>query len=468
MNTMKYITFSIVVTGALAITSLFGCSSGVSLVEFETLQADYDGVCADLATTEATLANQRTDLDHAFEDLVDADSDLETTQASLTTTKATLETTQTSLATVQATLANNQTELTDTEGILTTTQGTLATIQATLAETEATLLTTQAELASTQTTLVETEVTLASVQSDLDSTEGTLADTEGTVASTQAQLTTTQETLATTQTMLASTQSLLTTTQAELTATEEDVEFWEFLSDSWESQYVSKNTDYNTLVTWYDGIRQTINDKAYIGEHNTSYITPDDSSVAAKVLEITGGFSADVNEQWDDYKRLYDWVVNNVEYSYDSGLPILPEINGDLTWDNDYWRMPAETLADETGDCEDMAALLASMRLNYTASEGYTSWLISWVSDDTAHMAVAFPVAGGKITILDPSGQYYSWSTQGSDLLAFDVELEIDYWLNTHWAGYTGIYIYSVCTADYYVQFDTTDDFITWFNDRYS
>jgi len=57
---IKYITSSIILIGLLALTSLSGCSSGVSLTEFENLQTDYDSVCADLEDVQSTLASTQT------------------------------------------------------------------------------------------------------------------------------------------------------------------------------------------------------------------------------------------------------------------------------------------------------------------------------------------------------------------------------------------------------------------------
>ena len=53
---------------------------------------------------------------------------------------------------------------------------------------------------------------------------------------------------------------------------------------------------------------------------------------------------------------------------------------------------------------------------------------------------------------------------RGGELLSFDVETEIDYWLNTIWAEETGIYVDGVFSYDFYESFESTDEFITWFN----
>ena len=105
MNTTKYIISSIIILGLLATTSLFGCSQGVSLTDFESLQADYDDACANLVTVQATLTSTQAELDAMEDDLADAESTLGTTQATLATTQSTLADTQATLATTQTSLA---------------------------------------------------------------------------------------------------------------------------------------------------------------------------------------------------------------------------------------------------------------------------------------------------------------------------------------------------------------------------
>jgi hypothetical protein len=126
------------------------------------------------------------------------------------------------------------------------------------------------------------------------------------------------------------------------------------------------------------------------------------------VLENTGGFSGSQDDYWRDCKRLYDWVVNNIPYSSDSHIPVLPESSSvELRWQQDYWGMPSETIEDETGYCEDMAVLLTSMLRGYNKGE-YGIWVLLIRSEESGHAAVAFPVQGGSLTILDPAGNYYT------------------------------------------------------------
>lgn len=220
--------------------------------------------------------------------------------------------------------------------------------------------------------------------------------------------------------------------------------------------------DYDTFANWYDGIREEVNQRQGDLEDEKLFVTPDDTEVANKVQLLTGGYSENINEVWDDIEDMYDWVVGNIEYNSDSRLPYLPYYLSpvsSISWHQDYWRMPSETLADEVGDCEDMATLLASMIINYFSSEGYPCWCIIWHSDESGHAAVAFPVENDKLTILDPAGNYRTgtYYSLGSD----DISIAVNDWLD-HWKPEPGIYVSGVFSETVYETFDTTEEFVEW------
>ena len=77
-----------------------------------------------------------------------------------------------------------------------------------------------------------------------------------------------------------------------------------------------------------------------MSEHVRFYVTPNNPSVQAQLLEIG-----------NDLNTIYSWVGENIHYEYDS----------DVYGADDYWQFPHETLALKTGDCEDQAFLLASL-----------------------------------------------------------------------------------------------------------
>ena len=145
-------------------------------------------------------------------------------------------------------------------------------------------------------------------------------------------------------------------------------------------------------------------------------------------------------------------------------MPFLPEnISGELIWYKDCWRMPEETLGDETGDCEDMTVLLASMLLSYNEGK-YAIWLLtirSSVPEVKGHLAVAFPVASGHLTILDPAGNYYTGYPYGT-LQSETASVAISKWLS-HWATeMPGAEIVEAFSENSYNQFSSTDEFLTW------
>jgi transglutaminase-like putative cysteine protease len=125
------------------------------------------------------------------------------------------------------------------------------------------------------------------------------------------------------------------------------------------------------------------------------YIQPYHPTVqmlAARIL-----MQANTSDLWANLGALYWWIVLNVRYE--------AEPNG-----QDYWQTPLETLANGTGDCEDMAILLCSLVLAYRSdlpAECIVIGTASQVAGWAGHVAVAIPF-GTDITILDPAGQYYT------------------------------------------------------------
>ena len=118
---------------------------------------------------------------------------------------------------------------------------------------------------------------------------------------------------------------------------------------------------------------------------------------------------------------------------------------------------------DETGDCEDMALLLASMLRSYN-EPNYDVWVLlirSSVPEVPGHAAVAFPVAGGRLTILDPAGNYYTGYPYGT-LQSESASVAVSKWLS-HWAReMPGAEIVEAFSETDYQQFSSTDEFLTW------
>jgi len=303
------------------------------------------------------------------------------------------------------------------------------------------------QLNVTKNQLAHTKVQLANTLVELDATK--------------AQLTDTKTLLDTTQTQLVDTEAKLGTTKAQLVDTETQLDVTKTQLDMTAAQLETEKNKNSQMLNQYASLKGKVNVRlGDTPEDKQSFITPNNSSVSAKVVEITGRYSGDVSELWRDSKRLYSWVVSNISYSYDSYMPILPEnISGGLIWQQDYWRMPEETLEDETGDCEDMAVLLASMLRSYNKGE-YSIWVLLIRSGELGHAAVAFPVEGGQLTILDPAGNYYTG--QYGSLGSSSVSTAVNNWLS-HWQNeMPGAEIVGVFSEDVYEEFSSTDEFITW------
>ena len=223
----------------------------------------------------------------------------------------------------------------------------------------------------------------------------------------------------------------------------------------------------NQWLARYYYFREQIYTRLADGPSIMHYITPDEPAITDVVQEITEGYSPEKEEWWKDVSRINRWVSDNIKYTTDSYLPILPaNVSEDLVWQRDFWRLPVETLQDEAGDCEDVALLLASMLSNY--NEGRLEvWIIAVQNENRRHIAVAYPVEGHLIAILDPSGNYYTWHYSGSELRAYDVAVVIRYWLRDWESVMPDAEVYAIFSDQFYMPFSGTEEFVNWFRSEY-
>ncbi len=288
-------------------------------------------------------------------------------------------------------------------------------------------------------------------------TQSRLIDTMIELDNTKTKLTDVENQLDITRTQLSTTTTQLNTIETEITITR--------------NQLVAAKNENTNMLDQYDSLKEQINLRLGLNQSNRqSFITPNNTAVSAKAKEIAGSYSENINEYWRDFQILYDWVVKNIEYSSDSYMPVLPEVMaGAITWQGECWKTPEETLRDKTGDCEDMSVLLTSMLRSYNKGK-YVVWILSIESnypERKGHVAVAFPVTGGKLTILDPAGNYYT-GYQNRSIQAESASVAVSKWLS-HWSNkMPGAEIDEVFSESIYHRFSGTNEFLTWLEDRNS
>jgi hypothetical protein len=235
--------------------------------------------------------------------------------------------------------------------------------------------------------------------------------------------------------------------------------------------YNNLKSTYDQYVADYQKLR-SLTDQRLMRGNIRDFITSSDLAVVSLTYNITGktGNTTDPNSYWKDIKAIYDWVNTNIKYREDGLYPILPqnpeEIESDgLLQTNQMGQFPNETLTLRMGDCEDTAALLASMVKAYFSDQFMVECI--WITGETAgHVAVQIPFAGSKLVILDPIRDYYSHDTLGNIALN-SVSTEIYNWMNI-WRPSLGndIHVYRIFSDYMDKYFDTTEEYVTWMYNR--
>jgi hypothetical protein len=209
---------------------------------------------------------------------------------------------------------------------------------------------------------------------------------------------------------------------AELEGTYRDLEdSYTHLKDA----YIAMQGEYQSLVKSYEDWRR----------YAISYISFEDSvsrvlssSEISNLILIVRMIVSYPNDPWRSMKELYDYVRSNIKYAYDPPIPYPPPIDSleQATYIKEAFYevilAPSETLTLKQGDCEDQAILLYALircYQHYIYGEEYALWLFSIRFDNgIGHLAVALPVSGGKLTILDTAGGYYTgypWNLKAED-----------------------------------------------------
>ena len=128
-------------------------------------------------------------------------------------------------------------------------------------------------------------------------------------------------------------------------------------------------------------------------------------------------------------ETIFSWVINNLEYRYDS------ETSYGRSYNFDLLLSPVETLKYRAGDCDDFATLGATMLIN----NGYEVALAS-IHDDVyypggLHHAFLFVNVGesrilSKLPITDPNMMWRMYDSADHDWLIFDFTPG---WQSTPW-----------------------------------
>jgi hypothetical protein len=221
---------------------------------------------------------------------------------------------------------------------------------------------------------------------------------------------------------------------------------------------------YFTYVNQYKQLREKINSRLGFEGNLSDFITPLDQLVFDTMYEVSGGLESwgSIGEFWEDSMLIYNWIIENIDYAIDSPYPYLyPDPNEPVKWFSESVKYPNETLFERAGDCEDQAILLVSML--YAHNDIFTSWCFNIQWEGGGHVGVGIPLSGNRLSILDPSGKYYSGSE--NTLVSENVFDAIENWM-TH-IGDKEMKISSIFNNSDYIEFENNQEFYTWFNIKY-
>ncbi|MCX6648183.1 MAG: hypothetical protein NTV61_02170 [Candidatus Bathyarchaeota archaeon] len=225
---------------------------------------------------------------------------------------------------------------------------------------------------------------------------------------------------------------------------------YDVLKESSDSGFVKLSADYVTLKNQYDALNQMVGSDVYktIGytqmlqnyyqltlnvrtlnatlwaycdepySFRNTLTTSDVMKVESAVIEAIGSST----NAWSCYQKIHEYVTSNIKYVYDIEFPSIgqytyTDVNGvryltgfDTGTITNYIQKPEFTLQYKQGDCDDQAALeYAMVRYynKYILGSDYNLYIAEMkFSDGSGHISVFMPVSGGKITILDPAGNY--------------------------------------------------------------
>ena len=224
---------------------------------------------------------------------------------------------------------------------------------------------------------------------------------------------------------------------------------WNELVNQWNSLV----DEYNNLTTNYDAWYEYAWSVISFTNETISRIYSQEQLNYLNSIIVNNVSLTNPSDWWLSIYELYQYENKTVKYAYDEPVPEPPWIqdlmNGTYkneTFDNSYMS-PNETLSYKQGDCDDQAILLYGL-INtyekYILRSDQVEWLVYiGFNDGSGHMTVFIPIQGGKLTIMDPAGQYLTLNQNGQ-LTANNALQELqkysDYWNSDGGIKYIELY----------------------------
>ncbi len=208
------------------------------------------------------------------------------------------------------------------------------------------------------------------------------------------------------------------------------------------------NDELNTLAFFEDSLKRTLN-----------------NAELDKIGSTVNSITTSSMDSWDGRDAIYNYIVNNIEYNYDTEFLYLSGlrsniINGkntytsaDITLFRNFIQTPEYTVTNQRGDCEDQAILEYAMIMyfyRHIYGTTYRTYLadISFASGP-GHITVFVPVIDGRLCILDTAGHYRtsSWGSTTSRDATTELNQYDDYWSSNGQPPITNIKLYRIDTT---------------------
>jgi hypothetical protein len=198
-----------------------------------------------------------------------------------------------------------------------------------------------------------------------------------------------------------------------------------------------------------------------------SFVTPEDPAVRATVLAVTYGRTNPTrqDELLTGVKMLYDWVSSNIRVRADGLYPVLPpDPSGKLSFTDDCWQFPNETLMLRRGDCEDVAVLLTSMIKYYAPALQVECVAVK--AERGGHMAVQIKASDHTMAILDP-GIYYCTHDDVGNVAFKEIYSEVHGWLDLLKLSLgEDVQVFLVFSDNMHIEFNSTKQYVGWMYSR--